>query len=260
MVPNTPGQTQVVASASGVSSQPYIAETCPVQCISPASWRPNIGQTSFIANKGRRRDHHRDSCRCSRLHRAQTAADLDFLGSPRSCRRQHLPPVAPPAHTCAISTAQPGAAAITASCTPPTCNIGFPLNSHGPSCTLCPATGLSRHFDFRISDRRPLSRRVCWLPVRIATAIRSVPSRSMISQPPRTSPPARVPCPRRRIRSCSIPRATKLMRAASIGALLITVANLGSTSSSPFTALPATGTTSGIGYGQGHCRFTQRRV
>ena len=33
VVPNTPGQTQVIASASGVSSQPYIAETCPVQCI-----------------------------------------------------------------------------------------------------------------------------------------------------------------------------------------------------------------------------------
>src|ERR1700676_4656195 len=33
--------------------------------------------------------------------------------------------------TCTVTTAQPGTAAITASCTPPTCNIGFPLNPAG---------------------------------------------------------------------------------------------------------------------------------
>src|ERR1017187_7938512 len=51
VVSNTPGQTQVVASASGVSSQPYIAETCPVQCIT-LQLGSNIGQTSFLTNKG----------------------------------------------------------------------------------------------------------------------------------------------------------------------------------------------------------------
>ena len=55
VVSNTPGATQVVATASGVSSQPYIAETCPVQCITlelGENGSQNIGQTSFITNKG----------------------------------------------------------------------------------------------------------------------------------------------------------------------------------------------------------------
>ena len=51
VVSNTPGQTQVIASAAGVSSQPYSAETCPVQCIA-LEVGSNIGQTGFIANKG----------------------------------------------------------------------------------------------------------------------------------------------------------------------------------------------------------------
>src|ERR1700676_4788572 len=33
--------------------------------------------------------------------------------------------------TCTVTTSQPGTAAITASCTPPTCNAGFPLNPAG---------------------------------------------------------------------------------------------------------------------------------
>src|SRR5258708_33810433 len=33
--------------------------------------------------------------------------------------------------TCTVTTSQAGSAAITASCTPPTCNIGFPLNPAG---------------------------------------------------------------------------------------------------------------------------------
>jgi hypothetical protein len=51
VVSNTPGQTQVIESAAGVSSQPYSAETCPVQCIA-LEVGSNVGQTGFIANKG----------------------------------------------------------------------------------------------------------------------------------------------------------------------------------------------------------------
>ena len=55
VVAGTPGATQLIASASGVSSQPYIAETCPVQCIAlelGENGTQNLGQTSFTTNKG----------------------------------------------------------------------------------------------------------------------------------------------------------------------------------------------------------------
>jgi hypothetical protein len=129
VVSSTPGQTQVVASASGVSSQPYSEETCPVQCISlqlGSNGTQNISQTNFITNKG--------------TSETITATAVDVQGCivPK-------PPLtwtssAPAALTtggattgcaagaaCTITTAQQGAAAITAACTPPTCNIGFPL-------------------------------------------------------------------------------------------------------------------------------------
>jgi hypothetical protein len=51
----TPGQTQVIATASGVSSQPYVAETCPVQCIAlqlGTNGTQEIGTTSFVTTKG----------------------------------------------------------------------------------------------------------------------------------------------------------------------------------------------------------------
>ncbi len=55
VVSNIPGETQVIASASGVSSSPQVAETCPIQCISlqlGTNGSQNIGTTSFVANKG----------------------------------------------------------------------------------------------------------------------------------------------------------------------------------------------------------------
>src|SRR5258708_16442209 len=40
--------------------------------------------------------------------------------------------------TCFISTAQPGAGSVTASCSPPTCNIGFPLSPVGLAAAFVP--------------------------------------------------------------------------------------------------------------------------
>jgi len=127
----TPGQTEVVASASGVSSRPYYLETCPVQCIAlELSENGSLGgTTSFITNKG--------------TSETITATAVDVQGcivprptltwvssSPAALAAGGGSGCAPGA-TCAISTSQPGAAAITASCTPPTCNVGFPLNPAG---------------------------------------------------------------------------------------------------------------------------------
>jgi hypothetical protein len=130
---NIPGQTQVVASASGVNSQPYIAETCPVQCISlqlGSNGVQLIGQTNFITNKG--------------TSETITATAVDVQGciapkapltwtssAPAAITAGTATTGCSAAATCAVANPQPGAAAITAACTPPTCNVGFPLNPAG---------------------------------------------------------------------------------------------------------------------------------
>ncbi|MCU1303106.1 MAG: hypothetical protein JWQ87_3390 [Candidatus Sulfotelmatobacter sp.] len=124
--PGAPGQTQVVASASGVFSQPFTFETCPIQCIAlqvGANGTQGSGVTSFSVNKG--------------TSETITATAVDVQGcvvpkapltwvssSPAAISAS----CAAGTESCAVSTPQPGTAAISASCTPPTCNIGFPLN------------------------------------------------------------------------------------------------------------------------------------
>jgi predicted ribosomally synthesized peptide with SipW-like signal peptide len=134
--PTTPGQTQVIASASGVYSQPYNFEACPVQCIA-LELSVNgqyTDQTSFVANKGTSETI------------AATAVDVQgcIVPKPPLTWVSSQPAVISVSSgttssgsgstscaggtTCSVSTPQPGASAITATCTPPTCNIGFPLN------------------------------------------------------------------------------------------------------------------------------------
>lgn len=127
VAPAVPGQTQVIASASGVYSQPYIFETCPVQCIALQLTVNGqyVNQTNFVADKG--------------TSETITATAVDVQG----CIVPKPPltwissqPAALVAGgiggctgaTCSVTTPQPGAAAITATCTPPSCNAGFPLN------------------------------------------------------------------------------------------------------------------------------------
>jgi hypothetical protein len=131
--PATPGQTQIVASASGVSSQPYpFIESCPVSCIDlsvAANGSQETGVTSFLANKG--------------TNETITATAVDVQGCivPKpSLTWVSTSPAAltvgsgcSASGTCTVTTAQPGTASITASCTPPTCNAGFPLNLAGYS-------------------------------------------------------------------------------------------------------------------------------
>ncbi len=134
VAPGAPGQTQIIASASGVFSQPSDVlprvstfETCPVQCIDLELGTNGefTGQTSFIAAKG--------------TSETITATAVDVQGcivpKPPLTWTSSQPAALGPGgtagctgSTCSISTAQPGAGVITASCSPPTCNIGFPLN------------------------------------------------------------------------------------------------------------------------------------
>jgi hypothetical protein len=134
VTPGAPGQTQIIASASGVFSQPSDVlprvstfETCPVQCIDLELGTNGefTGQTSFVAAKG--------------TSETITATAVDVQGCivpkpPLTWTSSQPAAVAPggtagcTGSTCLVSTPQPGAGVITASCSPPTCNIGFPLN------------------------------------------------------------------------------------------------------------------------------------
>jgi hypothetical protein len=126
--PGAPGFTPVYATASDVSSQPYYAETCPVQCIAmelgPVG-SVNTNQTKFSTNKG------------TAENASATAVDvqgcivakppLTWISSqPASVIAGTATSGCPAGSTCSIATPSPGAGSVTASCTPPTCNVGFP--------------------------------------------------------------------------------------------------------------------------------------
>lgn len=132
VAPNIPGQTEVIASASGVFSKPYYFETCPVQCIDlelGVSGLQHNAQTSFVVNKG-----------TSETITA-TAVDvqgcivpkppLTWISSEPAALSAGGASGCAAGTTCTVSTTQPGVAAITASCSPPSCNVGFPLNPLG---------------------------------------------------------------------------------------------------------------------------------
>jgi hypothetical protein len=127
----TPGQTQVIASASGVSSQPFNFETCPVQCIALAlgvSGSQQGSQTSFSVKKGTTETitaYAVDVQGClvpkpTLTWVSSEPAALTAGSGTAGCGAG--------ATSCTIATPQPGVASITASCTPPSCNVGFPLN------------------------------------------------------------------------------------------------------------------------------------
>ena len=132
-----PGFTQIFASASGVVSTPFqqfnnngpawnFFETCPVQQIVlqlGASGSQESGVTTFVSSKGTTQTFN--------------ATVYDVLGNlmenpPLTWSSTEPGAVSAPATctgllTCSASTAGPGAGIVTASCTPPSCNIGYPL-------------------------------------------------------------------------------------------------------------------------------------
>jgi WD40 repeat protein len=132
-----PGFTQIFASASGVTSTPFqqynnngpawnFFETCPVQQIvlelGPAGSQRS-GVTTFVSSKG--------------TTRTVNATVYDVLGNlmakpPLTWSSTEPGAVSVPATcidqlSCSASTPGPGAGIVTASCTPPSCNVGYPL-------------------------------------------------------------------------------------------------------------------------------------
>jgi len=246
--PTTPGQTQVIASAAGVSSQPYNFETCPVQCITLdlSTNGEYTGQTSFTANVKAGSQTVTatavdiQGCIVPKPPLTWTSSEPGSLsaGSSAGCA----------ATTCSVSLKQPGSAAITASCTPPTCNIGFPLNPLGyqpPFSLYVPApvypvtaisgliTGTPTPTNVLATSQDCYSNSTCTVGLYEISTSKNLPA-GAISFP---TPPNSL---------MFDPAGDKAYAGSQYGALLITAANIGSSSTNPFTSLPAAGTTLGL--------------
>jgi hypothetical protein len=259
--PATPGQTQIVASASGVSSLPYNVETCPVQCIALelAVNGQHTGQTSFAVSKGTAESITAtavDVQGCivpkppltwsSSEPAALSAGTSTAAGSSTTAGTSSATCAAGTA--CAISTPQPGAAAITASCSPPTCNIGFPLNPAGLPAPFVPqpvypvtaitglVTGATSATNALATSQDCYSDNLCDVALYNVSTSANLPG----SASPLPTPP----------NSLMLDRAgDKAYVGSQFGAVAINLPNLGSTTN-PFTFLPASGTSLGLVVGK----------
>jgi hypothetical protein len=142
-----PGLTYIYASVDGVSSNvfsqplPYhgatlnFFETCPVQNIvlqvgAPGSQQ--TGQTTFSVSKG--------------ISETVTATVTDVFGNQLSKVPLTWSATQPGSvsisngclQSCVVSTPTPGSGSVTASCSPPSCNAGFPLIPLGVSAPFIP--------------------------------------------------------------------------------------------------------------------------
>jgi len=248
--PGDPGQTQVIASASGVFSQPYNFETCPVQCIA-LQLSVNgqyTNQTSFVVNKG-----------TSEIITA-TAVDVQGCIVPKpSLTWVSSQPAAlvtgsatagcAAGTTCTVTTSQPGAAAITASCTPPTCNTGFPLNPSGFPPPYVPqpiypvtaisglVTGAASSTSVFATSQDCYSDILCGVGLyNVATSNNLPGSANGLPTPPNSL--------------IFDPAGDRAFMGSEFGALYISPASLAGGGGNPFTSLSAPGTTLGVVIGK----------
>lgn len=248
VAPGTPGQTSVIASAAGVSGQPYYFETCLVQCINlnVSASGEYTGQTSFVADaKGGTE--------------TITATAVDVQGcivpkppltwtssQPASVAAGSSTTGCAAGSTCSLSLKQPGAAVVTASCSPPTCNIGFPLNPSGfPTGSIYipqpvyPVTAISGLVTGATSATSVLATsQDCSSNVLCGVALYDVSTSKNIA-----ASPSSLPTPPNSL--IFDPAGDKAYMGSAYGAFLITASNLGSSATSPYTALPAPATTLG---------------
>ena len=149
---NAPGITYIYASANGASSnsfqQPQLTNpqgapspvldffaTCPIQNIALELGAAGSAQTSFSVAKGSGSSSQTvvatvtDIMGYNSLPR--TDGGLVLSKVPLTWTSSQPGPISVPTtgcvQSCALSLANPGSATITASCSPPTCNVGFPL-------------------------------------------------------------------------------------------------------------------------------------
>jgi hypothetical protein len=146
----TPGITQIYATASGVTSTTFYQpqyqntsgvtsplldffETCPIQNIAlevgPAGSQ-QTNQTSFVTSKGTAENATAvitDAMGNSSLQAANTPVLLNKIALTWTTTQPvSLATANGCTETCAISTPGVGAGSVTASCSPPGCNIGYP--------------------------------------------------------------------------------------------------------------------------------------
>jgi hypothetical protein len=241
--PNVPGQTQVIATASGTFSQPYNIETCPVQCIDLQVGSQNSGTTSFVVNKG--------------ISETITATAVDVQGcivpqppltwvssSPAALSAGGAAVGCAPGTTCAVTTPQPGAATITASCSPPTCNIGFPLNPAGFPAPFVPqpvypvtaisglATGVTTSTSVLATSQDCSTDILCAVGLYNVSTTSNLPGGGF-----------QVPTPPNSLRFD--PAGVRAYMGSEFGAVVINPTSLG-TNGNPFTPLPAPGTPLGL--------------
>ncbi len=139
-----PGLTQIFAAASGITStsfrQPDLQsnppvtfdffESCPIQNIALELGHPGSGITSFATSKGTSETafatitdvlgnsslrNPNNGIVLSNIPLTWTATQPAVISTGSGCNE-----------SCTIATPTAGAGAVTASCTPPTCNVGFP--------------------------------------------------------------------------------------------------------------------------------------
>jgi hypothetical protein len=245
--PGTPGQTQVIASASGVFSQPYNIETCPVQCIDlqVGTGLENSGITDFIVDKGTSKTIQATAVdvqgcivpKAPLTWVSSNPAAIQVGGSSAACAA---------GQSCTAATPQPGAATISASCTPPTCNIGFPLNPSGfPAGSIYipqpvyPVTAVSGLVTGATSSTTATATsQDCSSNPLCAVALYNVSTSTNLE-----GASFELPNPPNSLLFDGA--GDKAYMGSEFGAFLITSANFG-TANSPFTSLPASGNPRGV--------------
>jgi hypothetical protein len=144
-----PGITQIYASAGGVTSSSFLQPqyqnsqgntspaldffaTCPIQNIALELGHVGSGQTTFVAAKGAGSQtayatitdimgnsslpNTNGGIVLSKISLTWTASQPVVVGASSGCLQ-----------SCTLTTSLPGSGAVSASCSPPSCNIGFPL-------------------------------------------------------------------------------------------------------------------------------------
>lgn len=146
----TPGMSQIYASASGVSSSTFqqpqytnslgttspvldFFETCPIQTIALeiGSGTQQTNQTTFVTSKGTTQQTATailtDVLGFSSLPNTSNQIVLNKIPLTWTASRPGVVSTASACQqSCALSTPLPGAGSVTAACSPPACNIGFP--------------------------------------------------------------------------------------------------------------------------------------
>ncbi len=245
--PATPGLAQVVASAAGTSSQPFGFETCPVQCVAVqvATGALQSGQTTFITNKGTGEKLTAwavdvQGCIVAKPALTWTSSQPASIlsGGSAGCAA---------GTTCALTTPQPGSASITAACTPPTCNAGFPLTATTGVTPqpVYPVTAISG-----LVNGLPGSFNVFATSTSCADNANpncSVSLYSVSSAKNTAGAAVSIPAPPNSL--IFAPAGDRAYMGSPYGALVMTPANFGSTNN-PFAAIPAPGTLTGAVLGK----------